>query len=621
MSRRTPRRPSKAFVLTAGFGTRLLPLTRDLPKPLIPILQTPNLERILALLHSWGVRDVLLNLHHRADRLFDHIRARKPDGLRVTLSFEPEILGTGGALRRAEWWFDRDEPVWVLNGDVVMDLACDPLIRAYDETRTIAVAWVHGTAGPRTVEVLDGRILNFASSAPGAPGTFTFCGVQLLNPHLLDREKAYLSPAPRFESIIAAYQRAQADGWEVAAVEVPGAFWADVGTPCQWLACTRALCGGRDFVDAHPTARIHPKAAVRNSIIGAGAVVGPRAHVENAIIAPGTRVNCLVRRMALPAPAAFDTTVLAAIHALGWNPSRVAALPLGPRGSARTFTRIALDRETAILVQYDASRVENTYHAPHTRFLRALRLPVPRVLVDRPVDRIAIFEDLGDLSLLDWQKGRPAEDVAAMYRKILRVMARFHHRGAAAARARGIPLMPAFRPTLYKWEREYFAEEMLRKRERLPEQTIAQILRELAAVGRRLQRAPLVLVHRDLQSSNILIRDGEPWLIDYQGMRFGPAAYDLASLLCDPYVELPEAMIDTLLEDYARITRDAGRVRELFWFAAIQRLAQALGAFAKLGAQPDTRAFADHIPAARRRMSLALSRTASCPLLFDWSRG
>ncbi len=271
-----------------------------------------------------------------------------------------------------------------------------------------------------------------------------------------------------------------------------------------------------------------------------------------------------------------------------------------------------------MLVHYDPARVENTYHVGHTRFLRALRIPAPRVLVDRPRACAAIFEDLGDCSLLAWKRDRTTEETLAMYERVLDIMVRFHERGAVAARARAIPLMPAFRPTLYRWERNYFAEEMLKKREGLPADRIARITHELAGVGRRLLAAPAVLLHRDLQSSNIIIHNGAPWLIDYQGMRFGPAVYDLASLLCDPYVELPDDLVARLAEYYAERSADGAGVRALFWYGAIQRLAQALGAFAKLGGQPDTRAFADHIPAARRMLSRALSETGGLPALRAW---
>ena len=235
------RHPTKAFVLAAGFGTRMRPLTLDVPKPLMPVWNVPALEHTLAMLKRWGVRDVLVNLHHRADRLFDHLRSRRTDGLRIALSFEPEILGTGGALRKAEWFLAGDEPVWVLNGDVVCDLSPGPLLRAYRSGRTIAVAWLHESRGPRTVEMSRGSITTFRSKRAGTPGTCTFTGVQLLNPELLDRTRNYLPAEPVFGSSIAAYERAIADGWRVAGVCVPNAYWADVGTPEQYLACHRDL--------------------------------------------------------------------------------------------------------------------------------------------------------------------------------------------------------------------------------------------------------------------------------------------------------------------------------------------------------------------------------------------
>lgn len=595
-----------------------MPLTRETPKPLLPIWNVPNLERVFALLREWHVREVLVNVHHRADRLFDYIRTRPADGLRISLSFEPEILGTGGGVRKAEWFVAGDEPVWVVNGDVVLDVDPRPMLRAYQGRRVMAAAWVHASAGPRTVEVERGFITNFRSPRAGTTGTFTFCGVQLLNPRLLDRRAGYLAREPTFESLIEAYERARADGWRVAGVEAPGSFWADIGTPAQLLACHRVLVGDRDFAAVHPAARLHPKAEVVNSVVCENAVLGPRARVTHAIVAPNTTVNGVVGHLALPAVAALDASERSALLALRWTPESTTAMPLGPRGSSRSYTRLAHGKASAVLVHYDAARRENTLHAKHTRFLRRLGLPVPRVLVDRPRDQIAIFEDLGDESLLVWQRARSPAETQEMYVRVLEVVLRFHERGVAAARHNNLPLMPAFRPRLYRWEREYFADEMLRKREKCSDLRVAQMLKELAGIGRRLARGTAALVHRDLQSSNILISEGRPWLIDYQGMRYGPAAYDLASLLCDPYVELPASMIRHLLDYYVVRSRSGGEVEGLFPFAAVQRLAQALGAFARLGAASETRAFAEHIPAARRMMSRALREVPGCSALRAW---
>jgi NDP-sugar pyrophosphorylase family protein/aminoglycoside/choline kinase family phosphotransferase len=612
--------PAKAFVLAAGFGTRLLPLTRETPKPLLPIWNVSNLERILAMLKSWGVREVLINVHHRADRLFEHVRARPSDGLRIALSFEPEILGTGGALRKADWFFAGDAPVWVLNADVVAEVKARPLLRAYHARRTIAVAWVHASRGPRTVDVRRGRITNFQSKQAGQPGTFTFCGLQLVNPKLVERGAEFLPREPVFGSIITAYQKAQAAGWAVAGVEVPGSYWADIGTPAQYLACHRELGGGGDFVAADASAVVHPKAQVSNSVVGARAVLGPRARVTNAVVAPDTRVNQPVSYLALPAPTALEPVELALLARYGWDPGCCTALPFGPRGSARTFTRVACGTRTALLVHYDPTRQENTWYVRHARFLRRLGLPVPRVLADDARGHASLFEDLGDASVEAEFARMNGDRRESVYRAVLEVMVRWHERGAVAARREALPLMPAFRPTLYAWERTYFAEHMLRKRCGLGEPVVAAIVGELAGVGRALNRAPRVLVHRDLQSSNVLLKSGRPWFIDFQGMRFGPAVYDVASLLCDPYVKMDSNLRARLVEHYARRCASPALVRRLFWFGAVQRLAQALGAFARLGSQPATRAFARHIPAALGVMDEALSRGVPCPRLQRWCK-
>lgn len=610
--------PTQALVLAAGFGTRLLPLTRETPKPLLPIWNVPNLERVLAMLKRWGVRDVVVNVHHRADRLFDHVRTRPADGLRIALSFEPEILGTGGALRKADWFFAGGAPVWVLNADVVAELDPRPLLRAYRPGRTMAVAWVHGQRGPRTVEVRRGIITDFQSKRPGTAGTYTFCGVQLVNPKLVDRAAGFLPAEPVFGSIISAYQKAQAAGWRVAGVEVPGSYWADIGTPAQYLACHRELKGGRDFVAVDPSARVHARARVENSVIGAGAVVGPRARIRHAVVATHTRVNQAVNYLALPAQAALEPAECSLLRRIGWDPASCTALPFGPRGSARTFTRVARGSRTLLSVRHDPARQENAWYVRHARFLRRLGLPVPRVLADDPAGCASLFEDLGDASLETCYAGLTPARREAVYREVLDVMVRWHEVGAPRARAEKLPLMPPFRPALYRWERAYFAEHMLEKRCGLSAAVSAAIQRELAGVARGLAGQPRVLVHRDLQSSNILLRAGHPFLIDFQGMRYGPAVYDLASLLCDPYVNLEPAIRARLLDYYAARCAHPAAVWRWFWPGAVQRLAQALGAYARLSRQPGMAAFARYIPAALHLLQEALAKGPACPRLQRW---
>jgi aminoglycoside/choline kinase family phosphotransferase len=107
------------------------------------------------------------------------------------------------------------------------------------------------------------------------------------------------------------------------------------------------------------------------------------------------------------------------------------------------------------------------------------------------------------------------------------------------------------------------------------------------------------LVHRDFQSQNVMLRDGNAWLVDYQGLRPGLAEYDLASLLYDPYVTLTEAERDELMAFYIKHRGlESGRCRERLKLCAAQRLMQALGAYANLSRNLGKPQFRQHIPAA-----------------------
>ena len=146
---------------------------------------------------------------------------------------------------------------------------------------------------------------------------------------------------------------------------------------------------------------------------------------------------------------------------------------------------------------------------------------------------------------------------------------------------------------------------------------MATIRKELAGLIPAQVRAPRVIIHRDLQSSNVLVKDGHVFLIDFQGMRLGTAAYDLASLLCDPYVNLPEDVRAELLDYYLGLIPNGKVVGDLFWIASVERLSQALGAFGRLGAVPATAYFLKHIPAGVKQLRNALDHVPGLPMLTE----
>jgi hypothetical protein len=298
--------------------------------------------------------------------------------------------------------------------------------------------------------------------------------------------------------------------------------------------------------------------------------------------------------------------------------------PLEGRGSDRAFFRIQWNREdSAILVDYDPKRVENTYYAAIAVFLLENDIPAPRLIRHDPFACLILMEDLGNADLWSFRK-TPWENRRPLYQKTLAIAHRIHslpEKGFPSGRVR---LMESFGPGLYRWERDYFREHFVRNvcGVELEPALERELQSELSALGERLSGSMRCLVHRDLQSQNVMIRDSEPLLIDFQGMRFGSPFYDLGSLLCDRYADLGDTEREELLFFYYGMMKgglDPENFRNHFWEASAQRLMQALGAYGFLGLRKGLKGFLDHIPAALRNLHRAASETASLPRLLDLS--
>jgi len=296
--------------------------------------------------------------------------------------------------------------------------------------------------------------------------------------------------------------------------------------------------------------------------------------------------------------------------------------PLEGRGSDRTFFRLKWNRKgSAILVRYDPKRVENTYYAEIAAFLREIDIPAPRLIRHDPAACLLILEDLGDEDLwsfrkTSWEHRRP------LYQKTLTILNRLHSFSEKDFPSSRVRLMEGFGPNLYRWERDYFRDHYVRDFCRIElEPSLARELEsELSALGERLSGRVRCLVHRDLQSQNVMIRDGEPLLIDFQGMRFGSPFYDLGSLLCDPYVNFSNTERDELLSFSYGLSEgnlDEPSFRNYFWEASAQRLMQALGAFGFLGLRKGLKPFLEFIPAGLHNLHHAAANVVSLPHLLQ----
>ncbi len=298
---------------------------------------------------------------------------------------------------------------------------------------------------------------------------------------------------------------------------------------------------------------------------------------------------------------------------------------LGGRGSDRAFYRLTWNEtESAMLIHYAPKRVENAYYGDIAIFLDQINVPVPR-LIHHDVDQcLMLMEDLGDIDL--WKlRNEPWDLRKDLYQKTLAVLSRIHTFPIEELPATKVRLMDPFDLQLYEWERNYFKKNFVERvcRIELVPDFFQKLEEELRDLANHIHRGPVSLIHRDLQSQNIMIRDREPYLIDFQGMRVGSPFYDLGSLLCDPYVQISWDECDRLLAFSYGLTKQHlawSDFQQFFWETSVQRLMQALGAYGFLGLTKGLTAFLDHIPVGLTRLQHAVSHvtTISCfPELLD----
>ncbi|HEX2966867.1 MAG TPA: phosphotransferase [Syntrophorhabdaceae bacterium] len=280
------------------------------------------------------------------------------------------------------------------------------------------------------------------------------------------------------------------------------------------------------------------------------------------------------------------------------------------RGSDRAFFRISWGDSSAILIRYDQRREENNYYADIALFLKDIGVSVPTVHGHDRVKGLLLFEDLGRCDLFSCRHTGPGQ-LSAVYKNTL---AEIHllHCFPIEKIPSAVCLMEGFSTALYGWEHDYFRLNFVQGLAGVPLNgpRFEMLQKEFSELAGHLLRTTTCLVHRDLQSQNVMLRQNRPYFIDFQGMRLGSAFYDLGSLLNDPYMMLSEDTVLLLLRFYYDLSeRDVPwpRFVDLFWEASIQRLLQALGAYAFLSRNKGLDSFLEHIPAGLSRLRTALT--------------
>lgn len=274
--------PRTAVVLAAGLGTRLRPLSLQVPKPLFPIANRPLLGLILAQLAKAGCQRVAINCHHLAKDLKNFLESQGPWNLEIFLSYEPEILGTGGGLRQMANFLG-DAPFLVINGDVLTDL---DLATVFPEHSPPALATMILHDYPRFNNVwLDQsqRLVALGDPPAGRPVAppLAFTGIQMVSPEIF----AFLPPG-QFVSIIEAYRQALAAGKTVRGAVRRGFFWQDIGTPQDYLELHRRLLAG----ELPGIAALYPP--LTDPWVGPGVTLGDGVQLAGGVcLGPGVRVG------------------------------------------------------------------------------------------------------------------------------------------------------------------------------------------------------------------------------------------------------------------------------------------------------------------------------------------
>ncbi|MFP6637633.1 MAG: NDP-sugar synthase [Nitrospinaceae bacterium] len=184
----------KAMILAAGFGTRLKPMTHNLPKPMFPVLNRPLLEHALIFLKTQGIQDIIVNVHHLPDKIVEHFGDGSKFGVRLKISHEDEILGTAGGLKKAQPFLD-EEIFLVINSDVLSNIDLKQVVSFHKEKKSCLTLVVRQDAQPEKYKPIeladDGRITRFVDASIGYLPTKTqrvmFTGIQIMGPEIFSR--------------------------------------------------------------------------------------------------------------------------------------------------------------------------------------------------------------------------------------------------------------------------------------------------------------------------------------------------------------------------------------------------------------------------------------------------
>lgn len=584
------------FIPAAGFGERLRPITEHIPKPLVPMLGKPVLQRIIEKISAFSSGNIGINLHYKKETIEEWVK-RSSFSERTVLFPEDPVLGTGGALKNAEAFLGSGTFL-VHNSDIISDINIKDLLEFHKSSKNLVTLAVHDYPDFNNVAVSSDGILRGVGKKyvlkPGTERWMAFTGIAVYSPEFLNFLPEGIS------SVVDGWLKAADAGHSIGAFDTSGCYWSDIGTPVSYASTVLHLLHAQgESVYIHPSStgcgdasldgylviergsKIDQGMSLRNCILLPGSVPEKGGH-ENCIIGPGFEINL---EGPGESPAAEGNAVL-----------------IGTGGSDRKYFRMKKDNGTVVLMKAAPEDSDFQRHIEYTSFFMKYGVPVPELIGTDQGNMTAFFEDLGDTSLYNWLKcSRGEEQVEDMYRKVLDMLVLLH--SGLSGHLSECPLLQEriFDYDHLRWETGYFLDRFVQGIRNITAENPSALLDEFHRLALLADSFPKTVIHRDFQSQNIMVTtNGVPRLIDYQGARIGPPAYDLVSMLWDPYFKLQDGTREDLLEYYvgrmsaASHSFDAEEFMASLLSCRLQRHMQALGAYGFLSKVKGKKYFLKH---------------------------
>jgi NDP-sugar pyrophosphorylase family protein len=216
----------KAMVLAAGLGTRLRPLTNDRPKALVELRGRTLLEIAIERLKTFGIREVIVNVHHFADMVVDYLKKNRDFGIHIEISREDILLDTGGGLKKAGW-FLRSEPFVLHNVDVLSTIDLHRMAEFHDQSQALATLAVQDRKTSRYLLFdNDGKLCGKSPIPDPKFQSRGFAGISVISPRLLS-----MMPAEEVFSVVTCYLDLAARGENIVGFRADEYEWKDMGRP------------------------------------------------------------------------------------------------------------------------------------------------------------------------------------------------------------------------------------------------------------------------------------------------------------------------------------------------------------------------------------------------------